>query len=180
MAAKQKIKIVHCRYPKCSMLHESTELNKNEAVQGGSKNSYYHPDCYHTLKTVNEIRDLFCKEVDPAITGKQISQLVSIVNNMIFSKNVDVDMILFALKYFIRNKPGKLRYPGGIAYIVQDKDVVWAWNKEKERKVKEEIKSKAESVLVNDEFVLDDLPDIPLVATNITNKKSKFSSVLGV
>jgi len=46
-------KMVHCRYPKCMKLHESTELSKDDAVQGG-KNSYYHPDCYHMMQTVNK------------------------------------------------------------------------------------------------------------------------------
>ena len=63
-------KMVHCRYPKCMKLHESTELSKDDAVQGG-KNSYYHPDCYHMMQTVNKIRDTFIKEIDPTLTGKQ-------------------------------------------------------------------------------------------------------------
>ena len=135
MAKKQSEKLVHCRYPKCSKLHESTELKKEDAVKGGT-NSYYHPDCYHTMQMVNKIRDLFYKEIDPMMTGKQIGQLVSIVNNMVFSKSIEVDMILFALQYFIKFKPGKLRYPGGIAYIVQDKDMLEAWQKEKRRLIK--------------------------------------------
>lgn len=140
MAKKQSEKLVHCRYPKCSKLHDTTELKKEDAVKGGT-NSYYHPDCYHTMQTVNKIRDLFFREIDPMMTGKQIGQLVSIVNNMVFSKSIEVDMILFALQYFIKFKPGKLRYPGGIAYIVQDKDMLEAWAKEKRRLIKEKMQA---------------------------------------
>ena len=148
-----KPKIVHCRYPKCKMIHETTELNKEDAVQGGSKNNYYHPDCYHILQTVNQIRDLFCKEVNTMMTGPQIGQLVSIVNNMIFSKKIDVDYIKFALEYVIKHKPGVLKYPGGMTYIVQDRDIMNAWNKEQDRKVRAEIKQK--TIAVNDGFPLE-------------------------
>ena len=158
MANKQKIKTVHCRYPKCSQLHETTELPKDEAVQGGSKNSYYHPDCYHTLQTVNKIRDLFVLEVDSTLTGKQVGMLVSTINNIIFSKKVDVNFLEFALEYMIKNKPGVLKHPAGLHYIIQNRDIINAWNKEKEQKIKTEIKNH-ETIMVNDEFLLDDLPE---------------------
>ena len=142
MAKKQNSKLIHCRYPKCRFLHETTELKKEDAVKGGSKNSYYHPDCWETMQTVNKIRDTFYKEVNPTLTGKQIGGLVSIVNNMIFSKGIDPKFILFSLNYFISYKKGALKHPGGIAYIVQDKDVAKAWDREKKREIHEEIKKK--------------------------------------
>lgn len=146
MAKKQTVKLIHCRYPKCKFLHETTELKKEDAVKGGSKNSYYHPDCWKTLQTVNQIRDTFFKEIDPTLTGKQIGSLVSIVNNMIFSKGIDPELILFALHYFIKYKQGALKYPGGIAYIVQNKDVLKAWDTEKKQKLNAELKKQKEEL----------------------------------
>ena len=178
MAKQKQEKMVHCRYPKCSKLHESTELKKEDAVQGGSGTiKYYHPDCYHTLQTVTKIRDLFVKEVNPIMTGPQIATLVSTVNNMIFSKNISADFILFALQYFIKNKPGKLHQPFGMYYIVQDKDVVDAWNKEKEQKIRAELKDKIvnQDVINNAE---DNLPDFQIEYKS--NNKSKFTKILGV
>lgn len=154
--AKQKM--VKCRYPKCSMMHATTEMPKDEAYADG-KGKYYHPDCYHTMQTVNQIRDLFYKEINPMMTGQQIGQLVSIVNNMIFSKHIDVDMILFSLQYFIKNKPGKLRYPGGMAYIVQDRDVLAAWERKQKSKIKSELQGLKSSSFVSDEFTMDDLQE---------------------
>lgn len=145
-----KNKMVKCRYPKCSKLHETTELKKEDAVKGGN-NSYYHPDCYHIMKTVTEIRDLYVKNINPAATGQQIGAVMSITNNMIFEKHIDADLIKFAAEYFVKYKPGIWKYPAGIAYLVQDKDVATAWNKEKQRKLREEQKS----ILVNDEFRFD-------------------------
>lgn len=125
--AKQE-KMVRCRYPKCSKLHDSVELRREDAIEGG-KGKYYHPDCYHTLQTVLKIRDLFVTEINPIMTGQQIGALVSTVNNMVFGKGIDVDYIWFALQYFIKYKPGKLHQPHGMHYIVQDRDVVTAWKK---------------------------------------------------
>ena len=176
MAKKAKPKYVNCRYPKCRELHESTEILKSEAIKHGK--GYYHDDCLHTMLKVTEIRDLFYKEVNPLMTGKQIGELVSIVNHLIFKKDIKPDFILFALQYYIKYKPGSLNYPGGIAYIVQNKDVIAAWKKEQERLAKEEIrKQQKETVVEDDEFRLD-LPENQL--DNNTNKKSKFSRVLGV
>lgn len=141
--AKKKEELVHCRYPKCCKLHESTELKKDDAVQGGSR-SYYHPDCYHIMQTINQIKDIFYVQVNPMMTGAQIGQLVSIANNMVFEKKIDVDLIKFAIEYFIRYKPGKLKYPGGISYIVQNRDVLSAWEREKERKIRTELKIEME------------------------------------
>ena len=180
MAKKEKM--VHCRYPKCSKLHDTTELKESEAVKGGSR-SYYHPDCYHIMQTINQIKDVFHRNINSAMTGQQIVQLVSIANNMVFSKGIEVDLILFALNYFIKYKPGKLKYPGGIAYIVQDKDVISAWEKEKQRKIREEIREQQKTIKIDDELQFD-LPDLSGSSDNTTvykpKNKSKFSSVLGV
>ena len=114
------------------------------------------------------------------MTGQQVVQLVSIANNMVFSKGIEVDLILFALNYFIKYKPGKLKYPGGIAYIVQDKDVISAWEKEKQKKIREEIREQQKTMKIDDELQFD-LPDLLDNTTVYKPKnKSKFSSVLGV
>ena len=70
--AKSKQSVVRCKYPKCLKLHATTEMNKEDAVKSGKGSSYYHPDCLHTMQTVNKIRDLFVKEINSMMTGKQI------------------------------------------------------------------------------------------------------------
>ena len=171
--AEQKGELVQCGYIKCNMLHKTKELTIEDSVMGGKK--YYHPDCYHMMQTINEIRDLFYHEIDPTMTGKQVGQLVSVINNMVYDKYIDVDKILFSLRYFIKYKPGKLRYPAGLAYIVQDKDVVSAWEREKQRKIKEEIKEE-KNRLVLDEFVGMDLSNVNWVYK--PQKQKSFADIL--
>lgn len=173
-----KPKMVRCRYPKCKQMHETTELKKEEAVQSG-KSSYYHPDCYHTMQTINQIKDTFYKEINPLMTSQQIGTLMATINNIVFMKGVDVDFLKFALDYYIQYKPGALKYPGGLHYIVQNADVQSAWNKQQTQLIKAELKSEIERHSENVE--LNDLmPGIPDVKQTYTPKsKSKFSNVLG-
>lgn len=138
MSRKAAPKIVKCRYPKCNKLHETTEILKEDAIQHGK--SYYHADCLHIMLTVTEIRDLFYKNINQLMTGKQIGTLVATINNIVLEKGVDVDFLKFAVEYFIKYKPGKLQYPAGLHYIVQDKDVKNAWEKWQERTIKAELK----------------------------------------
>lgn len=171
-------KLVHCRYPKCLKLHQTTELKKENAVQGGNRN-YYHPDCWDMMQSVNRIKSTFCESINTKMTGKQIGQLVSIINNIIFEKGIEPGLIEFALDYFIKYKPGKLRFPGGLHYIVQDRDVTEAWAREQNRIFKSTIKNE----LQKQSSTIDNLDDFDLL-NNFhelnNNKKSKFSSVLGV
>ena len=174
MANKQQPKMVKCRYTKCNKLHESQELNREDAVQGG-KGSYYHPDCYHMMQTVNQIRDLFCKEINPLMTGQQIGLLVTTINNLVFGKNIDVDYVFFALQWFIKNKPGKLQHPFGLHYVIQNKEIAEAWKKVQESKFRNEIKGIQSSPVVNDEFHF----DLPETTTYRHSNKSKFGNVIG-
>jgi len=178
--AKQKVKMVQCRYPKCMKLHESTELPKDEAVQGGKQKYYYHPDCYHTMQTINQIKDQFYREINPNMTGKQIGQLVSIVNNIVFTKGNDVDFVKFALEYFIKYKPGALKYPGGMAYIVQDRDVLSAWEKLQAQKIREELRKEMDKINDDDKGEIIGFDSSNKKIEYKDNRKNKFSNVLGV
>jgi len=177
--AKKTEKLVHCRYAQCAKLHETTELKKEDAVKSGSSSiRYYHHDCYHIMTTIVKIRNLFIDNINPIMTGQQISILVHTIENMVFDKKIDVDYILFALEYYIEHKTDKLKHPHGMYYIVQDFDVSDAWNKEQERKLSEKIAREFKKIIYDDEDFQLDLPESDL--SNKTTNKSKFSSILGV
>ena len=170
-------KLVKCRYSKCKYLHSSNELKKEDAVKGGSKNSYYHPDCWEISQTINQIKTTFCEDVDPTLTSKQIGSLMNIINNLVYSKGIAPDYILFALNYYIKNKPGSLRYPGGIAYIVQNKDVQLLWENEQKKKVEKSLKEEMKKNQNVDMNIDLDLPD---KTPDKLNNRTRFSSVLGL
>ncbi len=170
--SNKKSWVVHCRYPKCNKIHETTLINKDDAIKYGKGNSYYHPDCLHIMQTINLIRDTFIHDVNPLSTRQQIGALVSIINNIVFTKAVDVDFLYFALNYFIKNKPGALKYPGGLHYIIQNEEVKAAWEKAKEWRIRSELKAKMEAESDNTE----DIAELDLMGSNFSYKPQKERS----
>lgn len=115
-------KIVKCKYVNC--IHgEDKDIPIEEAVAIGK--SYYHKDCAQIKQDIAEIIDIFVKEFNPNVV---FSQLQKAINDILFNRCVDSGMLLFGVKYYVKNKY-KLNYPGGLYYVVQNKDVVREWNK---------------------------------------------------
>ena len=85
---------VSCKYSSC--LHDSKELNKEEAVKSG--NSYYHSDCFKTKEDIKKIIDLFKNHINP---NPVYSQLQSVIKNIVFTKGLGSDFLLFVLQYYI-------------------------------------------------------------------------------
>lgn len=130
-----------CRYKHC--LHPNIPVKKEEAIKVGS--AYYHPDCYELKNTVAEIVDFFTKEVNPDVVHMI---LVKTINNICFPKGkqgVPAERLLFQLKYYIKHG-GKLQYPAGMYYVLQDRNSFEAW-----RKYKAEKKVNGASFVIDDE-----------------------------
>lgn len=166
--------IVKCRYSKCEKLHDVKELPKDQAVVSGG-NFYYHPDCYKVKTTIEQIRDIFYQNINPMMTGQQIGILVKTINNIVFDKGCDAEYLKFALEYFIAKKPGSLHQPYGLHYIIQDKTVKSEWDKRMKEKLKVDIKSKAESLKV------ENTPDMDFQKPSFTYKAQKsggFADIL--
>lgn len=123
-----KTTMVKCRYTNC--LHGSKELDKSEAVKSGT--AYYHSDCLKTKEQMKQIEDLFIERVNPNVI---ISQLRSVIKNIAITRGLGSDFLLFGLQYYINHKI-TLNYPQGLYYVIQNKDVIAAYNKSKVKEVK--------------------------------------------
>jgi len=115
--------MVKCKYSKC--LHDRRELNKDDAVKDG--NAYYHEDCLRTKEDIKQIIALFQQKVN---ANPVYSQLQSVINNIVFTKGLGSELLLFGLKYYIENKI-PLNYPQGLYYVVQNKEMINAYHKNK-------------------------------------------------
>lgn len=126
--------IVICKYSNC--LHETREIHKEEAVRNGK--FFYHPDCLETQMQIREIINLFKNKVNP---NPVYSQLQSVIKNIVFKKGLGSDFLLFGLKYYIEhNIP--LNYPQGLYYVIQNKRMIHAYNKQKAESIKRSIEIK--------------------------------------
>lgn len=124
----KKSSTVICRYKNC--LHENKEINREEAVQSGTM--YYHADCLKTKEDIKQIINLFVTHINP---NPVYAQLNGVIHNIVFTKKLDSELLLFGLQYYINHKI-PLRYPQGLHYVVQNTDVVEAYNKFKIKDIK--------------------------------------------
>lgn len=118
-------KFSHCLHP------DSGEFLKTDAVRVG--NQYYHKDCYELKETIAEIVDYFSKEINPDVV---FTVLRKTINTIVFPKNktgIPADRLLFQLKYN-HTHGGKIQYPGGLYYVVQDRESFEAWKKHEAEK----------------------------------------------
>lgn len=118
---------VKCSYGKC--LCNDKEIDMEKAVQ--EKNKYYHPRCLKTKNEIKEIIDLFSKHIN---SHPVYSQLQSVITNIVFTKGIGSEYLLFGLRYYIDNKI-PLNYPQGLYYVVQNKDVKNAYGLQKKKEI---------------------------------------------
>lgn len=125
-----KNKTVKCRYKYC--LHDTTEMNKEDAVLVGK--AYYHEDCLRESENKKKVVELFHDHVN---TNVVYAQLQAVIHNIIHTKKVDSEFLVFALQYYINHRI-PLNYPQGLYYVVQNKDAKAAWEKLKVKEQKQE------------------------------------------
>lgn len=113
-------KTVKCKYIHCR--HESKDIDKEKAVLVG-KSSYYHKDCLMEKENIEEIMKLFQERINKNVV---FSQLRRTINSIIYDKDISSEFLLFGLKYYISHKI-PLNYPGGLYYVIQNKDVLKAY-----------------------------------------------------
>lgn len=111
---------VKCKYARC--LHSSKILPRLEALKSGS--AYYHPDCYKTKEEIKQIIDLFKNHINP---NPVYSQLNSVITNIVFTKKLGSELLLFGLRYYI-DKKLSLNYPQGLYYVIQNKEMLRAYS----------------------------------------------------
>lgn len=109
-----------CCYKNCLV---KTEIDEKVAIRVGNK--YYHPECLKTKEQIDEIIKLWAEKINEHVV---YSQLRSVINNIIFTKGVSSDYLLFGLKYYIFERI-PLNYPQGLHYVIQNKDVEKAYAK---------------------------------------------------
>ena len=120
----------NCRYKHC-LCPDNNPFPKIEAVRVG--NVFYHKDCYELKETISKIIDYFTKEINPDVV---YPVLMRTIDNIVFPKNkpgIPAERLLFQMKYNHKHG-GKIQYPGGLYYILQDRASFEAYRKYKAEK----------------------------------------------
>lgn len=151
-----------CGYSHCK--HDNKEVDKTDAVKVG--NRYWHKDCFEESNTIREIIDIFQNKCNPQVV---IPALRKVINTIVYTKGNDAKFLLYGVKYYVSHKI-PLNYPGGLYYVLQNKDVKKEWDKTIAKQMKVEFH-------LDEENIKDKEVDTSFKYKD-TNK-SKFSGILG-
>lgn len=113
-----------CRYTNCFHENKDIDLTSDKYIKDGS--FYYHEDCYKVKQDIQQIKTLWHDHIDGMVV---YSQLMRILNQLIFHDKVSSDYLVFAVKYAINHDDIKLRYPPGIRYVIGNQKVKDAYTK---------------------------------------------------
>lgn len=128
-------KIYKCAFTNC--IHESRDIPQDQAVKMSTR--YMHKDCAEISRNTIKVRDLYYEKISNTVV---VSQLMKVINNLVFSKNVNSEYLVFALTYAIKNSI-PLRSPYGLYYLVDNQKIKGAWSKKQSEKIAEEIRTSA-------------------------------------
>lgn len=126
-------KTYKCAFKHCK--HDDKDISQNEAVKVG--NRYMHEDCANISENITHIRDLYYEKISNTVVVKQ---LVSVINSLVFTKNIDSEYLLFALNHAITNKT-PIKSPYGLHYLVDNSRIKEAWKKKQSTVIKQQIES---------------------------------------
>lgn len=127
-----KCKYVHCK-------HESKDIPEGEEVKNGG--GYWHKDCLDESLVIREIIKEFTERVNPNVV---VAQLRRVINDIVYVKGIDAHLLYFGLMHYILNNI-PLNYPGGLYYVLQNRDVQKEWNKIQATRIKNNFEIKEDN-----------------------------------
>lgn len=168
--AKSKLK--KCCYRNCD--HENRFIDASCEEFQSRKGKYYHVDCFERFekniekeKQINAdiqlIKNMWIENISDTVV---IPQLYIELNKLIADRGINSGYVLFVLDYCIKNKCS-LRYPGGLKYYVDKREIKDAYEKEQAKKFVKD------AVFKVDEVSEDNTPKF-----SVSKKPSGFNSIL--
>jgi hypothetical protein len=109
-----------CGYRHC--LHKGEKVKQEEAVTVGTRR--YHADCAAIHRKIEQMKDLYYEKIDE---NAEFVQLTSVLNNIVFTKKINPDYMLFALNYIVKKKV-KINSPYALHYLPKNKLIFKLWN----------------------------------------------------
>lgn len=119
-----------CKYAHCK--HETKDIPKGQEIKNGT--GYWHEDCLKESLAIREVIDIFTKDINSNVVMPQLRRTI---NNIVYDKGIEAEFLLFGLKYYVSHKI-PLNYPGGLYYVLQNKDVQKEWDRVQTRNIKKE------------------------------------------
>lgn len=159
----QNVKEYICGYKHC--LHPQQKITQSDAIKVG--NRYYHKECNEIKTNIEKIRDLYFYNVSKTVV---MSQLIKVINTIVFDKKVDSNYFLFALNYAIANKI-TIKSPYTLHYIIDNSHIKKQWTEKQNKRTLQDIKFDLSNISPQTH---------PSSSFSIKTKRNKgFGSILG-
>lgn len=97
------------------------EFIASDPVADGKRR--YHAECLRNKDIKAKIRDFYINQICPTVV---VTQLNSVIKNLIETKRVPPEFLLFTLKFIKRNNR-RLNSPMGLHYFVNDGQIMEAY-----------------------------------------------------
>lgn len=123
-----------CRFKNCPHKTKEIDIETEEFIHPEKSSAYYHKDCWGIKEDINKIKELWIENISDTVV---FSNLIQVINTIIFKKHVSSEFLVFAMEYVIKNKI-PLRYPNGLYYIIDNDKIKNSWNKKKNRQILKE------------------------------------------
>lgn len=137
MKAKNKQHV--CRYTHC--YYGNTEIPPDDEIKVG--NRYMHKKCAIASQSIQKAKELYYENISSTVV---MSQLLNVINNIIFTKNVDPEYLVFAIQHAISAKI-QIKSPYSLHYLIDNSRIKQLWEREKKKRIStrmmEEIKHHA-------------------------------------
>ena len=135
-----KEKTYKCSYKYCK--HELGDIPPGSAVKSGKR--HMHPDCASESETVANIRNYYYENISNTVVMKN---LVSVINNIVHTKGVEAEYLMFALKYAVKNRM-PIKSPYGLHYLIDNSRIKAEWKKRQAANIEVEALKVAEEMAV--------------------------------
>jgi hypothetical protein len=114
-------KLYVCGYAHC--LHYGEKVSELNSVIVGKRR--FHIDCANIKVIIDEIKDLYIEKINKHESAVKI---LGVINQMVFTKQIDPNFILFALKDLTDRKV-TFKSPYSMHYFVKNNVLINKWRK---------------------------------------------------
>jgi hypothetical protein len=115
-------KLYVCGYNHC--LHKGDKVTEQDSVIVGKRR--FHIDCAEVKGYIDTLKDMYFDHIDEKANYVEV---LSVINNIVFTKGVDPRFMIFALQYII-NVKARLKSPYSLHYLPNNQRIVKLWQKE--------------------------------------------------
>lgn len=114
-----------CFWAHCDHEDHMIDLKSESYIKDDKTNKCYHEKCWHEKLVLSDTINDFLNKVDPNASRTYLRKEL---NRLVYQEHVPCEYVQFIVNYVADHHMG-LKFPGGIKFYLDNKQVVEAWNR---------------------------------------------------